>query len=256
MLRKKHFLAGLLLAGAVALSGGVPATAAESPASAHLSPQSPQALEKLENLNPGTSDQELMNGLSAYAAERGITLEQALQESLRESEESAQAASEGSSGGVSTYATRTLGAAKAKGDIFVSPASTLFIKHGHTGIYYTTGTIVEAPGKKAGGKTLKSRSYAASKLSVGKGAVKQSVGVSTAKRKASANHAYSKLRGKPYNTSFAANKKVNGSTMNCSQLVWAAYKVGGRIDLDSNGGPGVYPYNIKNSKYTKTYKTL
>lgn len=256
MLRKRNCFAGLLLAGGLALAGGVPAMAAEVTTSADLAPESSETLEQIETLNPEAPDQELLDALSAYAAEQGITLEQALEESLAEGEASAEAAAEGSDGGASAYAAKTLGAGNAKGDIFVSPASTLFIKHGHTGIYYTTATIVEAPGKKSNGSYLKSRSYAASKLSVGKGAVKQSVSVSTSKRNASANHAYNSLRGKPYNTNFAANKSVSGSKMNCSQLVWAAYKVGGGIDLDSNGGPGVYPYNIKDSKYTKTYKTL
>lgn len=75
MPRKKHYLAGFLLAGALAIGGGVPAVAAESPASADLSPKSSQTLERLETLNPGASDQELLDGLSAYATEQGITLE-------------------------------------------------------------------------------------------------------------------------------------------------------------------------------------
>lgn len=168
---------------------------------------------------------------------------------LMKSEQSALQASGGispmssSSGGGTVY----LGAASAKGDVFVSPSSTLFIEHGHTGIYYSKTVVVEAPGGN-----VKSRSIAASALRVGKGAVKQSVTVSTAKRDASANYAYNKLRSKAYNSNFAVNRDAYGRDMNCSQLVWAAFKIGASIDIDSDGGFGVYPYNIKDSKYTTT----
>ncbi len=144
-----------------------------------------------------------------------------------------------------------MGPAKRKGDIFVSPASTFFVQHGHTGIYYSTTTIVEAPGA---GK--KSRSIAANKVQVGRGAVKQYVRTTSTNRGKAANYAFNKLRGKGYNANFAVNKSTTGSKMNCSQLVWAAYKAATGIDLDGNGGPGVYPYNIKDSSKTVTYKTL
>lgn len=125
------------------------------------------------------------------------------------------------------------------------------MNHGHTGIYYSTRTIVEAPGT---GK--KSRSASAKTLPVGKGAVKQYVKTSQAKRTAAANYAYTNLRGKAYNVNFAFNKDRYGAKMNCSQLVWAAYIIKTRIDLDGNGGFGVCPYNIKDSKYTVTDRTL
>jgi len=44
--------------------------------------------------------------------------------------------------------------------------------------------------------------------------------------------------------------------MNCSQLVWATYTIKAGIALDSNGGFGVYPDNIKDSSLTSTYSTL
>jgi hypothetical protein len=51
---------------------------------------------------------------------------------------------------------------------------------------------------------------------------------------------------------FAANK-ITMSKLNCSSLVWRAYKHV-NIDLDSNGGPGVYPADIRNSRFTSTYE--
>lgn len=41
---------------------------------------------------------------------------------------------------------KTVGNARNKGDVFHSRAKTTVFKHNHVGIYYTTSTIVEAPG--------------------------------------------------------------------------------------------------------------
>ena len=69
--------------------------------------------------------------------------------------------------------------------------------------------------------------------------------------------------GVPYDYDFLDNKNdvyfINVGTVdmpiyeqhlesdayNCSELVWKAYKKGCNIDLDGNGGLGVYPNNIK-----------
>ncbi|WP_050773454.1 MULTISPECIES: YiiX/YebB-like N1pC/P60 family cysteine hydrolase [Brevibacterium] len=79
---------------------------------------------------------------------------------------------------------------------------------------------------------------------------------SQTKRNKAGSYAYNKLRGKKYSANFAVNKKTGSAKMNCSQLVWAAYKASVKIDLDGNGGLGVYPYNIKDSKHTHIYKTI
>ncbi|MGZ2224334.1 YiiX/YebB-like N1pC/P60 family cysteine hydrolase [Glutamicibacter nicotianae] len=218
------------------------------------------SLNELANLNPGTSVTELKDSLGEFAQDEGISLDEAVNRALSESKASVReaksvdslanrsVASAASSGGSGTV---TLGSATRKGDLFVSPASTLFVQHGRTGIYYSTATIVEAPGT---GKN--SRSIAGSSVKVGKGAVKQYVSTTATNRGKAANHAFNKLRGKGYNSNFAVNKSTTGSKMNCSQLVWAAYKAATGIDLDGNGGLGVYPYNIKDSSKTVTYKTL
>ncbi len=118
-------------------------------------------------------------------------------------------------------------------------------------IYYAKSAIVEAPGGD-----LKSRSISANSTVVGQGTVKQHVDVSQSTRNSAASYAYSNLRGKPYNSNFFMNRFEYGSTMNCSQLVWAAYLIKAGIDIDGNGGLGVYPYNIKDSRFTSTYATL
>ncbi len=251
VLKKRHMFAGIAASSMLVIGSAMPALADTGNGS----------LNELASLNPGTSVTELRDSLGKFAQDEGISLDEAVNRALSESKASVReaksvdsladrsvASARSSSGGSGTV---TLGPAKRKGDIFVSPASTFFVRHGHTGIYYSTATIVEAPGA---GK--KSRSIAAKEVKVGKGAVKQYVRTTSTNRGKAANYAFNKLRGKGYNFNFAVNKSTTGSTMNCSQLVWAAYKAATRIDLDGNGGPGVYPYNIKDSSKTVTYKTL
>lgn len=213
-------------------------------------------IDELLGDNPGVSQSELLEDAQSYADENGTTVEQVLAEANRESELSIlQAvappppkgtvyANGGGSGGI------VLGSGNRVGDVFYSPASTLFVSHGHSGIYSSTTKIVEAPGT---GKTV--RQTSATSLKVARGAKKQTVNASSTVRTSAAKFAVGKV-GKPYNTNFAFNKTVNASKYNCSQLVWAAFRSAGGPDLDSNGGFGVYRSNIRDSKFTSTYKTL
>src|SRR5690606_20250936 len=111
-----------------------------------------------------------------------------------------------SSGG--SGSSKTLGAGNRVGDVFYSPASTLFIQHGHSGIYYSTGYVVEAPGT---GKTV--RYISANSVKVASGAKKQTVAASATVRTSARNFAYGK-RGLGYNSNFAFNKTVNASKYN------------------------------------------
>ncbi len=235
------------VAAAFVFAGATPALAAgpEDPA---------EVMRELVALNPGATEAQLRAAAEEAARESGLSTEETLLRALEEARASVEAASAAevesaprSSGG----GTVNLGRAKHVGDIFVSPSATLFVQHGHTGIYHSPTKFVEARGAGYRSRSVDARTY-----QVGRGAVKQSVSVSTAKRNAAASHAYNRLRGKEYNMNFMFNKSTTGAQMNCSQLVWAAYKAGAGIDLDSNGGGGVYPYDIKNSPLTRTYQTL
>lgn len=146
---------------------------------------------------------------------------------------------------------KTVGNARNKGDIFHSYAKTAVYKHNHVGIYYTTKTIVEAPGK---GK--KSRSVTASTLKKCGPIYKMYVKAKQTSRNKAANYAYKHYRGKAYDTNFAFNKSSDSKKLNCSELVWKAYKYAVNIELDSNGGPGVYPNNIKDDGSTVRYATI
>ena len=61
--------------------------------------------------------------------------------------------------------------------------------------------------------------------------------------------------GKDYDFNFYNNKEntaEGNKTFNCSELVWKAWKFNGEanVDIDSNGGSGVYPNNIRKSDRT------
>lgn len=141
-----------------------------------------------------------------------------------------------------------VGNSRYKGDIFHSYARTV-VRHNHVGIFYTTKTVVEAPGPGS-----KSQARTAATLNKCGPVYKMYVKAKQTTRNKAANYAYSSLRGKAYDLDFANNKNNGTGALNCSELVWRAYKHAG-IELDSNGGPGVYPNNIKDDPSTVTYST-
>ncbi|UTR13934.1 hypothetical protein MM221_15145 [Salipaludibacillus sp. LMS25] len=137
-----------------------------------------------------------------------------------------------------------------KGDIFYTPSATLNIQHGHVGIYYTTERIVESVPKEG------VRKIKFNKRDVEKNAVMQRVKTTKKKRNAAANWANSRI-GDSYSYNFATNRETSKKgAKNCSKLVWSAYKLKAGIDIDKNGGKGVYPKDIRDSSHTVTYKTI
>ncbi len=209
-------------------------------------------LEKIVDLQPGVSFEEMKETVSIYAEEINKTELEASKEILEEinyqieqdEEEMAQLAG-GSSGKYK------LKPAKRKGDIFYTPSSTLGIKHGHNGIYYTKTKIVESI-PKTGVRTL---GY--NKRNVEKYAVMQYVKTSQTKRNKAANWAHSRSNKDKYSYNFATNRKTSHyGKKNCSKLLWSAYKLKAKIDIDKNKGSGVYPKDIRNSPKVVTYKTI
>ena len=243
-------------------------------------PVDDRLLSALVSFNPGTTNEMMLDFVVQAAERHGVSPEEFARASLSEAQESVAAstmaystavaedspttirlASTTSSGtiqragnisGMSTdensSSSQKLGTAQRKGDIFTAPATTLWIQHGHTGIYYTTATIIEAPGL---GQVVKKTS--ASSIYVDPGAHKLVVSTTQTKRNASADWAATKL-GYGYNIFFADNRHVEDDVYNCSQLVWAAYKKKAGIDIDANGGASVYPVDIRNSSLTTSYK--
>lgn len=208
------------------------------------------ALSRLVELNPGSTYEGMLASAQRYAHETGKPLHTVAKEALAEAEAHAkQEAAETTATPrlLAAGKTPSIGKALHQGDIFFTPASTSGIAHGHVGIYLDTSTIEEAIPSTGVHKT----SYAA--ISAPSGARKFSVKTTQAKRNRATTKAKSFI-GRGYNIiGFAFNKTANGP-MNCSQLVWVSYKDGSGIDLDSNGGTGVYPTDIRDSKLVSTYK--
>ncbi|GIN63366.1 hypothetical protein J27TS8_33590 [Robertmurraya siralis] len=143
-----------------------------------------------------------------------------------------------------------------KGDIYYTDAYTgaidIEVNHGHVGMYYMPKELVESVPKK-GVRTIKT-----SERRVHAGAVQQSVNsVTVGERNKAVGWAYSRVGKDEYSYNFATNRTTSHTgKKNCSKLVWSAYIQYGGIDIDKDGGLGVYPRDIRDSHYTKTYKTI
>lgn len=201
---------------------------------------------RLLQLNPDVTAQELKDRAMEYAHDTGITYEEALAQARAEAEANLP---ESNSGGCDT-SKKEVGYGEEQGDVFFA-SSTHGYDHGHVGLYSETDQITEAPGKdkKSGSFNAAGRTYCP-------GIEKMHVGTSSTNRGKAADYADSSLTGKPYDGMFEFNKNDDTSKLNCSELVWKAYKFTANVDLDSNGLTAVYPLDIKNSKLTDTYKTI
>lgn len=245
-LSRKFLIAATALMATVALT---------LPSPVHAAP-APDALDELVRLNPGATAESMRAAAEEWALDRGITVEQALTEALAAQSTAAPAPTPAparapaaralSSSG--TGGTVTLTAAARVGDIFHEPAWPA----NHVAIYNTTAQITEAVGGGVRVLGIGSRK-------VNPGAKKYAISTTQPQRNAAASWARARV-GASYNPHFAFNKNnpaVTAKTQyNCSQLIWAAYLNNAGIDLDANGGPGVYPDDIRNSPHTSWYANL
>lgn len=237
---------------ALVAAGGTGASAAESQNDLKSN------LTTLSKAVPGSTEQQMLTALTAQSKRTGEPVEsiaaRAVQESIaatndaRAIDRASGVAAPYSSGGSTRKV--SLGRANNVGDVFYSSNSTFGVQHGHNGIYNTRDYYVEAVG--IGQRT---RVTSANSVTAPAPAYKYFVGYNapSGNKNAAGSFARSKV-GTGYNIVFWDNKKVNDYVYNCSQLVWAAWKSRG-IDLDANGGSGVYPADIANSSWTKWYQT-
>lgn len=223
----------VLVALAVALTA---ATLSGTPAWAH-----DDAIDELIRQNPGATRTSMIESLNRYAAEHGTTYAVARDVALREGRSHRLGGMRSSSGGGGKKWV-TLGEPTGPGDIFVTAGETLFVQHGHAGIYSSWDVVVEAPGLNQ-----RSRSIHISKKRVEQGKTyKLWIGIAVSEREKAARYAFDHLRGRVYNVNFWDNKDNRGP-VNCSQLVWLSYKLSSNTDIDGNGGSGVYPYDFEHS---------
>lgn len=200
-------------------------------------------LDRLIELNPTVTKDQLVEMVKASAIDDGQTYEDALDQVLREAEEGF----ENNPEGVTPVRNFMLDEARNPGDIYYTPATTFYVEHGHVGIYTESGVVVEAVGGFSPSRPIRSRD-----ITVTSGARQQYVKTSRERRQMAVAKANG-LIGRPYNFNFIDNRKETHA-LNCSQLVWVAYKYGAGIDIDRNLGKGVYPKDIRDSKHTVTYR--
>lgn len=54
-----------------------------------------------------------------------------------------------------------------------------------------------------------------------------------------------------YSYNFVTNRSTDHyGDKNCSKLIWSAYQINGGLDLDKDGGLGVYPRDVRDAKQT------
>lgn len=235
---KKSVIGGIIL-GMFFMSNGVQATEISK-------------IDRLLELQPGLSQSELLVSIDETARTMNISREEVIEISLSKLESAIEYTEKemrqlrgGSSGN------KKLGTALNKGDIFYTPSSTLGIPHGHVGIYYAFNRIVESIPETG----VRNISYVG--RNVEPNAVMQSVSTTQAKRNAAANWANSRVGIDGYSYNFATNRQTaHTGAKNCSKLVWSAYLLNAGIDIDRNGGTGVYPLDIRDSNLTRTYQTI
>lgn len=152
----------------------------------------------------------------------------------------------GASGGGRATNTRLI-SADHRGDLFYSFNVTIKNELGHIGIYSYTNMVVEAPGAwKQSREVVPSDVYVTDRAELME--VKTTPEKRTEAAKKSRSYVNRGYLAQPVN-------KFDSGLLNCSQLVWLAYKKGAGIDLDSTPYDlGVMPYDIRNSKLTRTYK--
>lgn len=143
-------------------------------------------------------------------------------------------------------------ASSSKGDVFFETASTIGIPHGHVGIYYTPDYIVESVPSTGVRKVklIDKRVDTGSKILT----LKNEYANATARSQA-ADWANGRI-GEKYSYNFATNRLTSCSgDKNCSKLVWCAFKEKANIDIDGDGGLGVYPVDIRDSSMFTTLRS-
>jgi uncharacterized protein YycO len=138
-----------------------------------------------------------------------------------------------------------------QGDFFFSDASTAGVTYGHNGLFSQTCQTVEAVGGSTPVTAFNLGSHTVWTSSDAPARSRGPNNVSAAARAKAAVFALSQ-RGKAYNSSFASNRHVQSATYNCSQLVWAAWMTAANLDLDKDGGWGVYPIDLRDSPRAST----
>lgn len=190
------------------------------------------------------STTEMKKRLERYSEESNIPKEELVKSEISQVENPNSAQITASSGGIGNKKLTP----SQPGDYFYTPFLGIV---GHTGIYWKKDRIVEAPGP---GYTA--HWVALDDAKIQSGTVIMRVRTTTEKRKKAADRSYTYV-GRGYNLAYLNGNKDDKGGMHCAQLVWASYKYGANIDLDTTGGDNiVWPTDLRNSSKAYVIKTI
>lgn len=250
---KKQFISGLVVLGLV-MSSVPTASFAKGVDRPHIHERVDRPyLNEILELQPDVSEEELLKDVTAIADNTGQTEESVLEQIYKELKaDSDQGETEkvvninGGSGGTVSVGTSS------KGNFFYTDSQTAYLNHGHVGLYYSSSTIVESV-PSSGVRTISTTSRLVDKG----GASVKSVNTSSTNRTNAANWAYSRVGIDAYSYNFATNRSTSHyGDKNCSKLIWSAYKLNGNLDLDKDGGFGVYPRDVRDDSKTTLVRNI
>lgn len=222
-------------------------------------------------MSPGVTQSELEADIAIIAADTGRTTEVVLEEMVlgarmangsadtpvaapNDRDKKARSSVLSSGGGGDGLLYKVVAGCSTVGNYTYSYARNYGQNHGHNAIYYTGCTLVESPGSgKRVTRVASTHQYASHPSYVAH--IRSPKNVSSAQRANAGKFANSKV-GLPYNLKFYANRVVNGSSYNCSQLVWAAWRSAANIDLSGHSRSGIYPDDLRRSPISSFVKNM
>ncbi|MQR94081.1 hypothetical protein [Fictibacillus phosphorivorans] len=240
---KKHLVTSVLAFCLAAFS--VPSAFAQD----HISYK-----KEILRMQPDLTSAELLSSVRSIAKNTGNT-EDALLQQIYEELKHDQSKSKKENGSIGTLGssggTVSVGPSS-KGNFYYTASQTAYMNHGHVGMYYSSDVIVESV-PETGVRTI---STTLRKVDQGDAQVK-SVTTSSTNRNNAANWAFSRVGIDAYSYNFVTNRTTSHiGDKNCSKLVWSAYKLYGNLDLDVDGGLGVYPRDVRDAPGTQLVRNI
>ena len=208
---------------------------------------------QLSGLMQGTTPERVLKDAIDAAADAAAPLQEAIDGALVEAGDSNHTGPRDPDDAV------PLPAARGKGDLFYSDAGSgrwgWQYEHGHNGIYVNTTYTIQALDPERGVQLR----LGTDPDNVNHNPKLMWVNTTDTIRNQAIGFAETKI-GSGYNNNFAFSRRdweyqEPGETYNCSQLVWAAYMnaSAGDVDIDGDGGWGVYPKDILEDEQITLY---
>ncbi|MGR5999243.1 YiiX/YebB-like N1pC/P60 family cysteine hydrolase [Bacillus cereus] len=246
---------------ALTLTASILASAGLVPTSSFAASNELPYLNEIKKLQPDVSTEELISDIIEVAKNTGNTKEALAEQIYKElkanHEQGEREATQrnnkdttnvqyGASGGNVKVGNSNMG------DFYYTGSTTAYMNHGHVGMYYSKDLIVESVPDKG------VRKIATNKRLVDKGdAVVKSVNTSWQNKNDAAWWAKDRVGKDDYSYNFANNRNTSHyGAKNCSKLIWSAYKLHGGLDLDKDGGAGVYPRDVRDAQKTSLIRNI